>query len=380
MATWERLAHTKLSSSGATIDTGTFTAKKNLKVEIYTLSASVDHYPYMRFNGDSDSNYAYRKNAMEIPDGNTNVNLVYADLYVSGRNGFYVMDITNIADQEKLVIMHNVGGNTGAGNAPLRREYVHKWDNKSDQITQITVHHGNGSNTFDADSYITVWGASDNSTSDEKTTLSDIPANTRYEETDTRKIYRFKASDTLEQLNGDGNRTVFTHGGNEAHYGIKINTGSDLIGKVISKVHFKIKQNENPSTENLVYVRLWRGSSFVHTFGTTDPDNIAIGTYTYYSFGTGGDFSTSSDGNATLQAGDRIVLSWDRGGAYNNTYIHMQYSNTSQYEGTSVAMSQTASPTQESHWNDNASRDVAFKLEGTSGSGLGNKWIERGTA
>ena len=63
-----------------------------------------------------------------------------------------------------------------------------------------------------------------------------------------------------------------------------------------------------------------------------------------------------------------------------NTYIHMQYSNTSQYEGTSVALSQTASPTQESHWNDNASRDVAFKLEGTSGSGLGNKWIERNTA
>ena len=207
------------------------------------------------------------------------------------------------------------------------------------------------------------------------------PAGTRYEETDTRKIYRFKASDTLEQLNGDGNRTVFTHGGNEAHYGIKINTGSDLIGKVISKVHFKLKQNENPSTENLVYVRLWRGSSFAHTFGTTDPDNIAIGTYTWYSFGTGGDFSTSSDGNATLQAGDRIVLSWDRGGAYNNTYIHMQYSNTSQYEGTSVALSQTASPTQESHWNgDNATRDVAFKLEGASGSGLGNKWVERGTA
>ena len=32
------------------------------------------------------------------------------------------------------------------------------------------------------------------------------------------------------------------------------------------------------------------------------------------------------------------------------------------------------------YWNDNASRDVTFKLEGASGSGLGNEWIERGTA
>ena len=211
-------------------------------------------------------------------------------------------------------------------------------------------------------------------------TVSTAPeVGTRYEEVDTRKIYRFKESDTLEQLNGSGNKTIMTNG-NEAHYGIKINTGSDLVGKVISKVHFKIKQNENPTTENLVYVRLWRGSSFVHTFGTTDPDNIAIGTYTFYSFGTGGDFSTSSDGNATLQAGDRIVLSWDRGGSYNNTYIHMQYSTTSQYEGTSDSTSTTVSPTQESHWNDNATRDVTFKLEGSSGSVLEKKWVERGTA
>lgn len=119
---------------------------------------------------------------------------------------------------------------------------------------------------------------------------------------------------------------------------------------------------------------------FCSHVGTTDPDNIAIGTYTWYSFGTGGDFSTSSDGNATLQAGDRIVLSWDRDGAYNNTYIHMQYSTTSQYEGTSDSTSTTVSPTQESHWSDNATRDVTFKLEGSSGSVLKTEWVERGTA
>ena len=152
----------------------------------------------------------------------------------------------------------------------------------SDYTTGRTVGTATGVSGLDGLRYIHVEGVAQNvtydsygggyiddmkywATVDEKTTLTNIPANTRYEETDTRKIYRFKESDTLEQLNGSGNKTVFTHSGNEAHYGIKINTGSDLIGKVISKVHFKIKQNENPTTENLVYVRLWRGSSFAHT-------------------------------------------------------------------------------------------------------------------
>ena len=375
-----RLAHVALSSSGDSLDTGAFTAKDYLWVQIKRYrTGSVNSR--IRVNGDSGSNYAHRysggANSYSESTSTTQTS-IYSHAATSNESLTNYF-ITNKADKEKLMIIEEVnGGAAGAGNAPARAEVVAKWTNTSDQITSIQCINTD-SGDLTSGTYITVFGASDDVITDEKTTLTNIPANTRYEEVDTRKIYRFKESDTLEQLNGSGNKTIMTNG-NEAHYGIKINTGSDLVGKVISKVHFKIKQNENPTTENLVYVRLWRGSSFVHTFGTTDPDNIAIGTYTFYSFGTGGDFSTSSDGNATLQAGDRIVLSWDRGGSYNNTYIHMQYSTTSQYEGTSDSTSTTVSPTQESHWSDNATRDVTFKLEGSSGSGLGNKWIERGTA
>ena len=35
---WERIAHTALSSTSDTIDTGTFTARKNMKVFIYKIS------------------------------------------------------------------------------------------------------------------------------------------------------------------------------------------------------------------------------------------------------------------------------------------------------------------------------------------------------
>ena len=178
VAGWTRLAHTKLGSANATIDTGTFDAKEHLQVIIYTLSASVDHYCYIRYNGDGASNrYTYLKNANgEVPDGSPNLNMPYNDIYVHTRNGFYVMDITNYTGKEKLGIMQNIGGSTGKTNPPARREYVSKWVNTSDQITQITVHQGNGSNTFDADSYITVWGRSDDVTSDEKATLADATA------------------------------------------------------------------------------------------------------------------------------------------------------------------------------------------------------------
>ena len=193
VAGWSRLAHKKLDSANATIDTGTFDAKEHLQVIIYTLSASVDHYCYIRYNGDGASNrYTYLKNANgEVPDGSPNLNMPYNDIYVHTRNGFYVMDITNYTGKEKLGIMQNIGGSTGKTNPPSRREYVSKWVNTSDQITQITVHQGNGSNTFDVGSYITVWGRSDDVSTDEKATLTGgLPIGTRYEETDTRKIYR----------------------------------------------------------------------------------------------------------------------------------------------------------------------------------------------
>ena len=166
-----------------------------------------------------------------------------------------------------------------------------------------------------------------------------------------------QTENTIEQTQGGSNRTVMGQG-NELHYGIKINTGSALIGKTISNAHFRLKMNNNPASENLVYCRVYRGSSFVHTFGTTDPDNISIGSYSWYNFGTGGDFSTSSDGSVTLQSGDRILISWDRQHSGNHSdYLNVEYKNADVYDGTN-----TCETVYQSSWSDNTSRDPTFKL------------------
>lgn len=208
---WIRLAHVKLASANATIDTANdssfsgndFGAYDKLHVEFYTQSDANDHYCTMRFNADNSSNrYSYQKNAdFEVPDGNANVDAPHNDVYVHTRNSFNVMDIDNKAGKEKLALLRNIGCTTGKTNPPAYRQYASKWVETTNQITRISVHQGNGSNTFDVGSYITVFGHSDDVISDEKDSLNSVPANTRYEEVDTRRIYRRK--DALTSSDAD---------------------------------------------------------------------------------------------------------------------------------------------------------------------------------
>ena len=161
MATWERLAHVALSGSGDTVDSGTFTAYKNLKFEFSGI-ASGDVMGCIRFNSDNGSNYSHRRGRNGTTDGTgTSTNLTYTTVGGTGTNDvvYAVGSIVNNSDKEKLVITEAVDSNTaGAGNAPQRREAIHKWANTSDYITSIQMVNVN-SGSWDSGSYITVWGA-----------------------------------------------------------------------------------------------------------------------------------------------------------------------------------------------------------------------------
>ena len=189
--TWIRLAHVALSSAATSIDSGTFTANENLKVIVHT--TGTDTETQLRFNGDSGSNYASRRSGDGGSDSTfTSQTQTKLNATGDGLNTFLKLRIKNIADKEKLIISEMVAVDaTGSSNAPRRSESASKWANTSAQITSIQVinHYGGGA-TFAAGSYITVLGASGNVSTDEKATLTNVPNNSRYEETDTRKIYR----------------------------------------------------------------------------------------------------------------------------------------------------------------------------------------------
>ena len=151
---WQELADTSWSSGG-TIDTGTFTAKKYLWVQAYWVgNAGV----YGRFNSDSGSNYSWRlQNNGGADSTQTSItgwtsNLGY-DTLIHYMNGFIINNQSN----EKLMIWHLVAKEAvGATTAPSRLESVSKWANTSNQITSIQLVAGTGNLTGGR---IKVWGA-----------------------------------------------------------------------------------------------------------------------------------------------------------------------------------------------------------------------------
>jgi len=191
VGTWMRLAHVPLTSAGDSIDTGTFTAKDNLIIVFSGVGTNASSYPRLRFNGTTGNEYAYRQN---MDGGTDNTQTTQNHINTTGNVGafhhYFVADVTNIDGKEKLVIVHGMDSNTsGAGYAPRRREVAGKWVTTSGQITSVQVL-DLGNHNFASGAYITVFGATGDIITDEKDSLTNVPANTRYEETDTRKIYR----------------------------------------------------------------------------------------------------------------------------------------------------------------------------------------------
>ena len=159
---WEELASVELGSAGDDLDSGTFTAKKYLWVQVF-FKASGTYNTRMRFNSDSVSNYGYRHNDNGTGDAtNAPENAIYPVIDGAttniNSNSFTNMFIVNNSSDEKL-IMYNViiQKTAGASTAPARMEGVGKWANTSSQITSIDFNNA-VSGDYDTGSIIKVWG------------------------------------------------------------------------------------------------------------------------------------------------------------------------------------------------------------------------------
>ena len=208
-STWKLLG-TATYSSGTSFGITGFTAMPHLKVEGFFKSASGNAVANARFNNDSGNNYParYQHNGSET-NLTTRDNIEPYQLLPMGAGEIQYIswDIINIANQEKLVIGHttHTASGTGAGNAPVRQEIAVKWTNTSVQITRIDFIN-NDTGTLSTDSTFTVWGMDDQPSTDKsKTSITNIQAGTRYEEVDTRKIFRKGEKTTANNETGGTN-------------------------------------------------------------------------------------------------------------------------------------------------------------------------------
>ena len=154
-------------SSGGTIDTGTFTAKKYLWVQM-SYQNTTSGFIYFNFNTDNTgANYSSRyssNGATDVVNTTYGNNESFYNLAGVGSssiysNGFINMFIMNNSADEKLVISDAVqieSTELGSGYSPTtRREGAGKWINTSSQVTQIQLK--KGSNNFSGGT-IKVWG------------------------------------------------------------------------------------------------------------------------------------------------------------------------------------------------------------------------------
>ena len=140
---WKELDRVTLTSSGDSMDTGTFTTKDNIMLLI---DAENDGQvePNLRIGNstiDSGNNYARRSSYNGGADSTATSNSYFAQAWNSAlTNNFIVGDFVNISSKEKLGMFHGITQNTaGAGNAPTRAEVVGKWANTSAQANRVEV-------------------------------------------------------------------------------------------------------------------------------------------------------------------------------------------------------------------------------------------------
>ena len=163
---WEELDDASWSSGG-TISSNTFTAKKYLWVQGWYTTDSTNGNVRMTFNGDSTSSYAMSYNTAGAGDEYV-PSSTYLYVQVGGNPNntvFFNYFIINNASSEKLIIgRNNLNNTSGAGNSPIRNESGYKWTRTSGsgtgtasaQITSLSIARSSGSY---GSGQIKVWGS-----------------------------------------------------------------------------------------------------------------------------------------------------------------------------------------------------------------------------
>jgi len=154
---WEELASVTADGTSTDMSSGTITAKKYLWIQLYQKGRAGD--VRLRFNSDSGSNYTRRYSQNGGVEGtDTSVAHISNMIGYGSTPSFGNAFIINNQSNEKLIMGHHILQNTGgAGTIQDRMEFVGKWANTSNQITNVNILSSSGN--FPSGSILKVWGA-----------------------------------------------------------------------------------------------------------------------------------------------------------------------------------------------------------------------------
>ena len=160
---WEEIGRKKIHQAEASINVK-IPEKKFLRAEVHAIkTASLE--VRIRLNNDSSGtdttsgNYSQRINTNGGTDDVTGEQDRTHIILESGSGvpSFETIEIVNILDEEKLIIIHDVGaGSTGAGTSPDRLEIVGKWDVVTALINEINI--VASTSTFASGSEVVIYG------------------------------------------------------------------------------------------------------------------------------------------------------------------------------------------------------------------------------
>jgi len=205
---WRRLASYEVTSSTGNqryLTVSGMAKHSNLKVVIMCKRSSTStaiRNDIVFDDVNSGSKYCRRRKVTNSSSGSTNENAI--DVRGDETNDRYiVLNILNWDGEEKICWGEMIVSNSNASGTVTSLRFGAKYTNKTGQIQKISCDSGT-SGGYGVGSFITVFASTPNGIEDEKTTLTNVPENTRYEEVDTRKIYRSKSVGFPDGTSGSG--------------------------------------------------------------------------------------------------------------------------------------------------------------------------------
>ena len=249
---WGRADHKRLSETTAEIDLETVPASETNLMLTHTFptggnGAEVE----IKTNNSSGNDYTRRYNLNNGTDGTqTGMPELILTTGDATTDCFKVTYIINDSGNEKLFFTKSVS----LGGSSPNYDITCGVDTKTAEMTDINVVNTYYTGDFASASNISILGDNTPSSTvtsapaDEKESLTNVPAGTRYEETDTRKIYRMTEKATSSQSTGSTGGWEYVMNTGQTNWSVdfmgqKFEADHELIGATIDSISFDLSKN-----------------------------------------------------------------------------------------------------------------------------------------